>query len=196
MKTYYLIDLVNRMVLSGGPLPETFGLIFGWGGFTDEMLADLTPYGSENLGFMTHDGAVAFGADAASLAMHQSFVFNSAWRLIEAERDFRQGGGFFADGYWWHSGEAERTQYSTFISLALEKNLPPEFVLMDGWKTMTGELIPMTVARCRAIRDAGIELAQALFLVGQSHRDAMVASPDPFAYDFSAGWPLRFGESA
>lgn len=196
MKTYYLCDLNSKIAISGGELPDNFGNVISCvRGLTDEQLADLNPHGVRGFGFMSYNDAIAAHIDKGSLDAAKVNVDALAWIAIENERDARKEGGFFTGDYWFHSDDRSRTQYSVFLSLAIEKKLAASYVLHPGWKTMDGQYVPMTVSLLRSVRDAGIALDVALFEVAIKHRTAMAASDDPLGYDFSAGWPLHFGDA-
>lgn len=119
------------------------------------------------------------------------------WGKIEQERDSRKlKGGFNVGSLWFHSGLSERTDYGHILTIALENNLPDEYVFKDGWKTMSGEKVPMTIGLARQIRNAGVVLDGALFDNGELHRAAMMQADDPMAYDYSTGWPARYVKPA
>lgn len=192
MKTYYLCNLATKQVLSGGELPETFGNINGLGGLTPAHLADLTQFGSTDFGFLSYSAAVVAGMDMNTLAAVHYAVTRQAWFPIEMERDVRKSGGFHTGNYWFHSDEMSRAHYATFLSLAIEKNLPTEYVVHNAWKTMSGEYVSMSIGLLRDIRDVGIVLESALFSCAENHRQAMISSVDSLSYDFSGNWPVRF----
>lgn len=196
MKTYYLCDLNQKIAISGGELPDNFGNVISCvKGLSDEQLADLNPHGVRGFGFMSYNDALAAHIDKGSLDAAKVNVVALAWLPIQDERDARKESGFFTGEYWFHSDDRSRTQYSVFLSLAIEKKLAASYVLHPAWKTMDGTFVPMTVALLRSIRDAGIASETALFDCAQNHRILMTASDDPLGYDFSAGWPIHFGES-
>ena len=116
------------------------------------------------------------------------------WALIKARRDSRKAGGFKVGTRWYHSDEPSRAQYTILLTTALEKTLPPTYVLNAAWKAMDGVKLPMTVAELRLIRDVGLTLESALFTAAETHRAAMEASTDPQGYDFTTGWPIVYGD--
>jgi hypothetical protein len=196
MKTYYLCDLVNKTVISGGALPEVFGNINCLEGLTDEHLADLGWAGSIGFGFLPYSEAVAAEMDMASLEKAHKLVLDLRWLDIQEERDRRKDGGFPVDNFWFHSDESSRSRYLTYLGKALEENIPTDMVIRAGWKTMSGELIDMTVGLIKQIRDSGINIENGLFDSAVNHRAAMAASEDPLSYDFSQGWPLTYLEAS
>lgn len=115
---------------------------------------------------------------------------------IKAERDRRKAGGFYTGSQWFHSDEASRGQYGILLSLAVEKQLPSGYVLNAAWMDMDKVYTPMTVAKLRLIRDVGLVLEAALFDAAKAHIEALQASDDPAAYDFSSGWPAAYGDAA
>lgn len=194
MKTFYLCDLVAKRVISGGVLPATFGNINGLEGLTAGDLADLSRHGSAGLAFLSYADAAAAGVDTATLDAAHTLVCAVAWDEIQAERDSRRSGGFKVGTMWFHSKDTDRAQYAVLCALATEKALPLGAVLRPAWITMSGEVIDMSVDLVRQVRDAGIVLENALFDAARAHKTAMEASADPLSYDYTAGWPARFGE--
>lgn len=112
-----------------------------------------------------------------------------AWDGIKAERDRRtQDGGFHVGPNWFHSDTFSRTQHIALVTMGA--SIPAGL----QWKAMSGEFVAMTPALAGQIFTAGALSDQAIFVAAETHRAAMVASEDPSAYDFSAGWPAVFGE--
>lgn len=112
------------------------------------------------------------------------------WDGIKAERDRRTlTGGYQVNGYWFHSDQLSRDQQ-------LKLKLAGENVPRVAWKTMTGEFVQMTPELAAAIVLASGESDIAIFAAAEAHRAAMLASPDPAAYDYSQGWPLTYDEWA
>lgn len=113
-----------------------------------------------------------------------------AWGRIKAERDRRTlNGGYQVNGYWFHSDQLSRDQQ-------LKLKLAGEAVPRVDWKTMTGAFVPMTPELAEAIVLASGASDIAIFAAAEAHRAAMLASPDPAAYDYSQGWPLTYDEWA
>lgn len=108
---------------------------------------------------------------------------------IQLERDRRtQYGGYVLNGKWFHSDPKSRSQQQALVLLG--SNLPPGL----QWKTMDGSFIAMTTQLAQRLLAAAMASDIAIFEAAEAHRRAMEASADPGAYDFSAGWPLMFGE--
>lgn len=115
-----------------------------------------------------------------------------AWERIKEERDRRETGGYKVGAVWYHSDAPSIAKYGTFLSMAVEKSLPPETEIHPAWKDMAGNFAPMTVTLLRQIRDVGIAQVGQIFSVSESHKAAMLASADPAGYDFSNGWPAIY----
>jgi hypothetical protein len=163
------------------------GLPFSWG-------AD----GSVQFG----DGLTVVQKSAIETAVAAGLVDEPkarAWEAIKAERDLRKSGGFkvVVDGVdkWFHSNDPSRSQYGVLLTTAVEKGLPVDFVFDGAWKTMDGTKLPMTVELVRRIRDVGLVVEAQNFANAEAHKEVMMASAEPAAYDFSAGWSPTYGES-
>lgn len=112
------------------------------------------------------------------------------WDGIKAERDRRTlTGGYQVNGYWFHADQLSRDQQ-------LKLKLAGENVPRVAWKTMSGEFLQMTPELAEAIVLASGDSDIAIFAAAEAHRAAMLASPDPAAYDYSQGWPLTYDEWA
>lgn len=142
------------------------------------------------------DGPGAIGPDeyfstslpALGLDVQQAL----AWGNIKAERDRRQlDGGVKVGLHWFLSNDRATSEYNTIISTT--RGLPDGTVVRSGWRTMDGALVDMTPGLALQILTAGIAQRCLIDDAAQSHKIAMEASPDPAAYDFSAGWPVIFG---
>lgn len=109
------------------------------------------------------------------------------WEAIKAERDRRtEQGGYKAGTKWFHSDQKSRSQQLGLV--LLWANIPANL----QWKTMDGTFVTMTQTLAQQILAAGAASDQAIFAAAEAHRQAMDASADPAAYDFSAGWPATF----
>lgn len=196
MKTYYLCDLVNKKVISGGPLPEVYGNINCLEGLTPEHLADLGWAGSPGFGFLSYVDAQTAGMDQTSLDAAHDIAVTLVWDKIQAMRDYRKfNGGFPVGNYWFHSDESSRSQYLVYLGKILEEQIPNETVVRTGWKTMSGDLVDVTAGMMRQVRDSGIQVENAIFDCAVAHKANMAASDDPVSYDFSEGWPTTYLES-
>lgn len=194
MKTYYLCDLTAKVVLSAGELPETFAnRIMHVAGLEDSILADLGQVGVDGYGFMAHAAALEAGMDPTSLESAHAIVKLQAWEPIQEERDHRYvTSGWPTDGLWFHSDQASRQQYTTYLQVAAENQLADDYVLRKGWKTMGGALVDMTVALLRRVRAAGIKMESDIYDAAVAHRAAMEEAEDPLGYDFTNDWPEVF----
>jgi len=125
------------------------------------------------------------GAWALDLAQCKA----AAWEGIKAERDRRtDNGGYKVGDKWFHSDQKSRSQQLGLVLLGA--NIPAGL----QWKTMDGSFITMTQQLAGQVLAAAAASDQAIFAAAEAHRQAMEASADPAAYDFSTGWPKVFGE--
>jgi hypothetical protein len=62
------------------------------------------------------------------------------------------------------------------------------------WKTMTETFVQMTPALAAGIFQATGAQDMGIFARAEYHRAMMNASSNPSTYDYSAGWPVSFGE--
>jgi hypothetical protein len=111
----------------------------------------------------------------------------AVWEKIKAERDRRKDGGVLVDGKWYHSDQSSRIQQ---IGLVMAGATVPAI----PWKTMDGSFVTMSQALAGKIFQAGFALDTALFTRAEQHKTAMEAGSDPHTYDFSTGWPERYGD--
>lgn len=127
----------------------------------------------------------------------KSMAITAKWEKIKAERSRREAGGVKvqtgidaanAPVYkWFHSDTDSRIK---MLGLKIYGVSVPSV----QWKTMTGEFVPMTQDIANNIFQAVAAADQAIFAKAEEHKAAMLASADPAGYNFSAGWPLIFGE--
>lgn len=111
------------------------------------------------------------------------------WDAIKAERDRRtEQGGYKVGTKWFHSDQKSRSQQLGLVLLGA--NIPANL----QWKTMDGSFVTMTQQLAGQVLAAAAASDQAIFAAAEAHRQAMEASADPAAYDFSTGWPKVFGE--
>lgn len=114
-------------------------------------------------------------------------VQDGIWVAIKAERDRRtQEGGYQVGDHWFHSDTLSRIQQLGLVLLG--ENMPQGV----QWKTLTGEFVPMTPQLAQQVFAAAAASDIAVFAAAEAHKAAMLASADPAAYDFSAGWPPVF----
>jgi len=114
---------------------------------------------------------------------------DEVWKEIKAERDRRtMNGGYPVGDKWFHSDLVSRTQQLGLVLLGA--NVPADL----EWKILGGATATMTQELAGQILAAAAASDIAVFAAAEAHKAAMEASPDPAAYDFSAGWPKAFGE--
>lgn len=111
------------------------------------------------------------------------------WEFIKAERDRRtEQGGYRVGDFWFHSDQKSRSQQLGLVLIGVA--IPADL----QWKTMDGTFVAMTPALAQQILAAAAASDQAIFAAAEAHRVAMMASPNPAAYDYLSGWPAVFGE--
>lgn len=116
-------------------------------------------------------------------------IVGAKWGAIKFERDRRtEQGGYKVGSKWFHSDQKSRSQQ---LGLVLLGDSIPANPL---WKTMDGSFVTMTQQLAGQVLAAAAASDQAIFAAAEAHRQAMEASADPAAYDFSTGWPKVFGE--
>lgn len=118
---------------------------------------------------------------------------------VKDQRDRRKEGGVKVDvdgkGYWFWTDEPSRNQYFVLDGYAKRNNIPDDAVL-DNWKTMSGEFVPMTLTLLHQVVDAGVQNEKRVFAVAEAHRQALLVSDDPANYDILANWPEVFDKFA
>ena len=118
-----------------------------------------------------------------------SQVKAAKWDANKAERDRRtENGGYKVGTKWFHSDQKSRSQQLGLVLLGA--SIPANL----QWKTMDGSFVTMTQQLAGQVLAAAAASDQAIFAAAEEHRQAMEASADPAAYDFSTGWPKVFGE--
>jgi hypothetical protein len=119
------------------------------------------------------------------------------WLRIKAERDRRKNGGvkIVVDGkaYWFWTDDPSCKQYALLDGHTTRNNMALTQVI-NNWKTMSGEFVPMTVAMLHEIIGAGISNEGAIFDDAEHHKNAMLELEEPESYDFNQGWPASFEE--
>jgi hypothetical protein len=124
-------------------------------------------------------------------------IQRNQWTRLKDERDTRKAGGLMLvideKEYWFHTDESSRGQYSILSDSARRNNLPENYVL-DQWKTMSGEFLPLTIAILHLIMDTGIHNESVLFNITEKKLLEMKASPDPINYPVKVGWPQTYEE--
>lgn len=131
---------------------------------------------------------------------------DEGWDRIKAERDRRKDGGVKVaiglEDKWFHSDSGSRIQHLGLKDKArdlIESGgaMTANIVILGQtvrWKTMDGTFIDVTAQVAFDIITAAGNLDAQLFTVAEAHKASMMASSDPGAYDFSGGWPIKFGE--
>jgi hypothetical protein len=130
-----------------------------------------------------------------------SQVKAARWDAIKAKRDAVSGGGVKVGTKWYHTDETSRAKYLGLVRMAdaaVAAGGAATATLQYGgqdiqWKTMDGSFIKMTVQRANDVFNAVSGLDFTAFAAAETHRVAMEASANPFAYDFANGWPATFG---
>lgn len=121
------------------------------------------------------------------------------WNEIKAERDRRKYLGVKVGEYWFHTDDPSRIQ---FLGLARKAD---KIELIGGnmetpfsgpgpggilvWKTIKGDMTPMTPLLAQQVVAATEILDIEVFAVAEYHRAAMLTSNNPASYNFYAGWP-------
>lgn len=120
----------------------------------------------------------------------QAKTIDNVWRAIQAVRDYHtQQGGSHVGNYWFHSDQPSRTQQIALVLLGA--NIPAGLM----WKTMSGVFVPMNQALAMQVFLGAVQLDQTVFATAETHHQRMMASPTPWSYDFSTGWPEMYEEA-
>lgn len=124
-----------------------------------------------------------------------------AWDAIKVRRDALKSGGVQVGEHWFHSDADSRIQHLGLKDKARDL-LAGGGVMTDAitilgqpvpWKTLSGAFVMMTAQLAFDIVTGVGNLDAMAFGAAELHRQAMEASPEPLAYDFSAGWPASYG---
>lgn len=110
------------------------------------------------------------------------------WRRIQAERDIRKGAGIKVGDNWYHSDDTSRIQQIALVMVGA--NMPPGIM----WKTMQGTFVQMNPTLASQIFQGIIAQDTKIFARAEYHRQHMIASDDPYEYDYSTGWPETYTE--
>jgi hypothetical protein len=91
MKTYYLVNSLNKQVTYVGPLPEVWSNITGLCDMDEESLRDLSWAGEhmQNLMFLNEDDARKFGVSPALISIYRDQRESQEWEKIREQRDAR-----------------------------------------------------------------------------------------------------------
>lgn len=124
------------------------------------------------------------------------------WLEIKARRTQCEYGGVQVGSAWFHTDADSRIKYLALKDqardvLAAGGSAATPLVHLGKqirWKTLGTVFVPMTAGlACEVVQAVG-ELDAAAFANAEQHRIAMMMSPDPAEYDFSAGWPATYEE--
>ena len=120
-------------------------------------------------------------------------VRRHVWESIKTERERRKYAGVKVNGHWFHSDPDSRTQQIGLVIAGV--SIPPGLM----WKTLTpgGGLfapveVEMTPTLAQAIFIGTIYHDGAFYAAGEIHRAAILASTDPYTYDYTTNWPESF----
>lgn len=151
---------------------------------------------------MTAEGPVPFtpeeeaewdSREAEASAKAPIIAREQKWEAIKAERDRRKFLGVKVGSHWFHSDDSSRIQQ---LALAMMGSSIPAGL---QWKTLTLSpppvFVEMTPALAQGIFQATAASDAAIFAAAETHRNAMEASADPSAYDFSTGWPASIEDT-
>jgi len=120
---------------------------------------------------------------------------HNQWLYVKEERDRRMGDGVKVAienvDHWFYTDLWSRTQYVLLDSQGVRLGAQEDDIV-DEWKTMAGDYVPITYAMLHDIIDAGIAQEKAIFKQAELHRQAINASSTPETYDYTTGWPATF----
>ena len=132
---------------------------------------------------------------------HLDAAREKTWGHIKVERERRWAGGFECAGHWFNSDADSRLQYLTNKDAARDqldegdtRDVPLRNLATGEqviWKAMNGD-VPLTVGLALNIAKAAKVHEAQVFAAAERHRAAVMASDDPYAYDYSVGWPETF----
>lgn len=110
----------------------------------------------------------------------------AVWGQIKAKREALKSGGVRVGVHWFHSDADSRIQQLGLVIMGA--NMPAGL----RWKTIDNGLVDMTPALAQQIFAATANWDATLFGIAEVHRDAVMESSNPEAYDWSAGWPAGY----
>ena len=145
----------------------------------------------------------AWAEDAGKLAEARSVV----WERIKEYRSYRVGLGIQAGGHWFHSDLFSLMQHigrkddardvlaaGGTMSDQLTVTIPGVGTIPVLWSTMSGAQVIVTCQLAFDIIAADKMMQGLCYNVAKNHKTAMMASADPWGYDFTTGWPAGYGE--
>lgn len=104
---------------------------------------------------------------------------------IKAKRDHLKFNGVLVSGKWFHTDADSRTQWLGLTLMGANVPAIP-------WTTRDGSEITLSPSLVSAVFMATATLDMTAFAVAKAHIAAMLASADPYSYDFSANWPATY----
>jgi hypothetical protein len=111
----------------------------------------------------------------------------AAWEQIKAKREALKSSGVLVGAHWFHSDADSRIQQIGLVMMGA--SLPAGL----KWKVKDNGLVDMTPTLAQQIFQATALWDMQVFGVAETHRAAVLASDNPEAYDWSAGWPEGYG---
>lgn len=110
----------------------------------------------------------------------------AVWEQIKAKREALKSGGVKVGAHWFHSDADSRIQQLGLVIMGA--SMPAGL----KWKTMDNGLVDMTPTLAQQIFATTANWDANVFGVAEVHRAAVMASDNPEAYDWSAGWPVGY----
>lgn len=110
----------------------------------------------------------------------------AVWDQIKAKRESLKSGGVKVGAHWFHSDADSRIQQLGLVIMGA--NMPAGL----KWKTIDNGLVDMTPTLAQQIFATTANWDVTVFGVAETHRAAVMASDNPEAYDWSAGWPAGY----
>lgn len=126
-----------------------------------------------------------------------------AWKHIQSERDRRFNQGVKVGPNWYHTSAPSREEHLFIAYDARYKRDHDGAALTDpltinGETQMIGDMegnyLTLTIGLGIDIAYAHAAMRASLYKTAELHRQAMLASVDPLAYDYSTGWVKGHGE--
>jgi hypothetical protein len=112
-----------------------------------------------------------------------NMVTDPVWQMIKAKREFLKISGIKVGENWFKTDIESRQQYQDICAIG------DSFDPVDNWSTMDGAVITMDYEKAKEIVKEISIFNQNVRSISQSHKVAMEASSNPYAYDYSTGWP-------
>jgi hypothetical protein len=191
VKDNELVEDANAPIFRMGFTVDNITTITGHAGYTPGQLKWYTSQ-PDRYQLINNVYVQVDGWSEANAAGKLNAAQAARWDEIKAEREKRMNGGFKVQVQpgvykWYHSDQPSRTQHLGLILAGA--SVPP-----IPWKTMDGTFEVLTPAIVTAIFASAFALDTALFNVAEQHEAFMMSSPDPASYDFSTGWPEKYGD--